>query len=81
MVVVRCREETRWVRCTARKTQASEPTLTAFGLAAKRRAEWVRVNRSWHFVLVFHNVTDCCCCNLRVRIYGEVRAECASLGL
>ena len=27
VVVVWCREETRWVRCTARRTQASDPTL------------------------------------------------------
>ena len=29
----------RWVRCAARRIQASEPTLTAFNLATKRRAE------------------------------------------
>ena len=46
VVVVWRRKETRWVRCTARRTQASEPTLTAFGLAAKRRAKWARVNLS-----------------------------------
>ena len=41
VAVVWCREETRWVRCTARRTQASEPTPTAFlwSLAAERRAE------------------------------------------
>ena len=81
VVVVWCREEPRWVRCTARKTQASEPTLTAFVLAAKRRAECARVNLSWYFAPVFHDVTDCCCCSLRVRTHGEVGAECASLGL
>ena len=67
-------EETLWVRCPARRTHASEPTLTAFGLAAKRRAECVSVNLSGY--LAFHNVTDCCCrcCySLRVRIHGEVR--------
>ena len=39
VVVIYRREETRWVRCTARRTQASEPTPSAFGLAAKGRAE------------------------------------------
>ena len=39
-------EETRWVRCTARRAQASEPRLAAFGLATKRRAECARVNLS-----------------------------------
>ena len=38
-------------RCTARRIQASEPTLSASGLAAKRRAESARVNLSWYFVL------------------------------
>ena len=38
--------ETRWVRSTARRTQASEPRLTAYGLAAKRRGECARVNLS-----------------------------------
>ena len=32
-------QEMRRVRCTARRNQASESTLTASGLAAKRRAE------------------------------------------
>ena len=82
-------EETRWVRRTARRTKASEPTLAAFGLAAKRLAECAIVNLSWYFV--FHNVIGCICCvvspnlccyvRLRVRIYEEVRAECSSLGL
>ena len=56
-VVVWRREETRWVRRTELRTQASQPTLAAFGLAAKRRAECARGNVSWYFV--FHNVTDC----------------------
>ena len=68
----------------ARKTQASEPTPAAFGLAAKRRAECatIRVNLFWYFVV--HHLTDyccCCCTSLRGRIHGEVRAECAPLGL
>ena len=32
-------EETHRVRCTVRRTQASEPTLTGSGLAAERHAE------------------------------------------
>ena len=68
------------MRCTARSIQASEPTLTASGLAAKRRAECTinTVN-----LLVFCIATDCfcCCCSLRVRIHGGVHAECASLGI
>ena len=58
--VVWRREEPCWVRCPARRTQASEPRLTAFGLAAKRRGERARANLSWYFV--FHFVTGCCCC-------------------
>ena len=38
-------------RCTAQMIQASEPTLVASGLAAKRRAECARVNLSWHLAL------------------------------
>ena len=34
-------------RCTACRAQALEPTLTASGLAAKRRAECFRVNLSF----------------------------------
>ena len=56
--VVWWREETRWVRCTARRTPASEPTLTAFLWSGD--GETCRVNLSWYFVL--HNVIDCCCC-------------------
>ena len=55
-VTVWRREKTRWVRCTARRTQACEQTLTAFGLAEKRRAERAIVNLSWYFV--FDNVTN-----------------------
>ena len=58
VVVVWRRKETRWVRCTARRTQTSEPTLTAFGLAAKRCAECARVNLSCYFL--FHYLTGCC---------------------
>ena len=71
LLLVWRREETRRVRCTARRTQASEPTLNAFGLAPKRRAECARVSLSWYFVPVFHNVTDCFYCSLRKRIHGE----------
>ena len=59
-VVVWHREETRWVRCTARRTQASGPRFTASGLAAKSRGKCARFNLSWYSV--FHNVTDRCCC-------------------
>ena len=55
VVVVWRRQETRRVRCTARRTQASEPALR-------------KVNLSWY--VVFHNVTDCCCC-----IYEYVSTE------
>ena len=78
VVVVRRREETRWVRYTARRTHASEPRLTASGLAAKRRGECARVNLSWYFV--FRDVIATAAatavhkCSLRVRIHGEVRA-------
>ena len=76
-------EETRRVRCTARRTQASEPTLTASGLSAKRRADCARVIPSWY--IVFHNVTDCCCCcsccGIRVRNHGEVCAVRSSWSL
>ena len=51
LVVWRC-EETHWVRCAARWTQASEPTLSAFCRAAKRRAECARVNLSSSLVPV-----------------------------
>ena len=44
------------MRFTARRTQAPEPTLTAFGLAVKRRAECARVNLPGYSVC--HNVTD-----------------------
>ena len=40
VIVVWSRDETRWVRCTARRIQASETKLNAFGLAAKRRADY-----------------------------------------
>ena len=53
VVVVWRREETRWAHCAARRIPASEPTLTALGLAAKRPAECARVNLSWHSVPVF----------------------------
>ena len=92
VVVVWCREETCWVRCTARRTQASEPTLTAFLRSAGGGA--CRVNSSWYFVL--HKMTDCCCCCCcscwwcccsaaaavvyGLRIHREVRAARASLG-
>ena len=48
VVVVWWREETRWVRCTARRTGASEPTRSAlvFGLEAERRAESTRLGIS-----------------------------------
>ena len=59
VVVIRRREETRQVRCTARRTQASEPTLNAFGLAAERRTECAKVNLSWYFV--FYDVNYYCC--------------------
>ena len=39
LVVVWRREEARRLRCTVRRTQTSEPTLTASGLAARRHAE------------------------------------------
>ena len=39
VVVVWCREETCWVRCTVRKTQASGPRLIASDVAAKRCSE------------------------------------------
>ena len=74
VVVVWPRKETRWVRCTARRTQASEPTLTAFawfGGEETRRAECAtKVNLSCYFTpgtSVCRNVTDCCscfCCSL-----------------
>ena len=57
VVVVWRLEETCRVRCTGRRTKASEPTLTASGLVAKRRAERTRVNLClgvlcfWRFVL------------------------------
>ena len=75
LVLVWRREETRWVRCTARRTRAFDPTLTASGLAAKRRAECAGVNLSRYFVMTAAAV------GLRVRIHGEVHAECASLGV
>ena len=61
-VVVWRDEETSWVRCTARRTQAFEPRLTASGLAAKGRGECAinRFNLSWYFG--FNCMTDCCCC-------------------
>ena len=46
VLVVWRREDTRWVRCTARRTQVSELRLTVSGLAAKRRGECARVNLS-----------------------------------
>ena len=73
-------ESTYSVLRIARWAQASEPSLTAFGLAAKRRTECASVNLFWYFVLC--NGTDCCCCcRLRFRIHGELRAECGYLGL
>ena len=73
------------MRWPARRTQASGPTLTVSGLAARRRGECARVNLSWylvfHFVLTAAAVAAVHQCGLRVRIHGEVRAECASLGL
>ena len=73
-VVVWRREETRWVRRTARRTQASEPTLTAFGPAAERCAECAKFK-------LLTPAADAAIYSLRVRIHGEVCAECASLGL
>ena len=58
VVVVWRREETCWGRCTAHRTQASEPGLAASDLAAKGRGECAKVNLSWYFL--FHNVADCC---------------------
>ena len=65
LLLLRSGDAKRRIGCAAlrvRRTQASEPTLTAFGLAAKRRADCARANLSWYFVPVFHNVIDCCCC-------------------
>ena len=57
-------EEMRWVRCTARRTQASEPRLLISGLVARRRCECARVNMSCFFCVsqCDSNLTDCCCC-------------------
>ena len=63
------------MRCTARRTQASEPTLTAF--LRSGGGETCRVNSSWYFVL--HNMTDCCCwcccCAAAAVVYEYVSTE------
>ena len=57
VLVVWRHEETRWVRCPARRTQASELRLTGPVLTAKKSGECARVNLSWyvvpHFVTVY----------------------------
>ena len=80
VVVAWRHKETRWVCCTARRTKASQPTLTAFGLAAKRRAEYASVNLYWYFV--FHTaVTDWCrCCCARLLLLYESTRKCPRRG-
>ena len=79
VVMVWRRETTSRVHCTARRTQASESTLTAFRLAPKTRAESARVSLSWYLVFRHSSVTDfccsCCCCSLRARMHREVHAS------
>ena len=83
VVVIWCREETGWVRCTVRRRDCL--SLVSGG------GETFRVNSSWYMVLHTIIMTDCCCyswglllcrccCSLRVRIHREVPAACASLG-
>ena len=77
------------MRRSARRAQASEPRLSVSGLAAKRRGECAidRVNLSRYFMFDFVTAAAAAAaaavqrCRLQVRIHGEVRAECASLGL
>ena len=51
-------EEARWVRCTSRWTQASEPTLVASSLSVERRAECARVESTCLDAFVFISQCD-----------------------